>query len=314
MISIVHLYVRTSHIYMYMHINYCICVRVAHMCMLITSSSCSSLMLAALDSGAELMLTIWQAPLPSILLHTYHSPLSLPPRLKTSTIPLLLHLPHEELRMATHHQYRYASTTHQVRQYSHVHACITASVYTGVHVLYFLHAQVFIFWSNPVFIRDQCLFPITCNCEYSNEHDEHAVAVLKDGEIVGHLPNLVYTMSLFSCRIRNFASYKLQNLYFWAHHSRILHEPTSNSLAAASFDVLSATSMALLQCTLFVMLVWLLPRGLFTVAYVQCTSIPKLACLESHSCQTMYMCKWSVSGSCQHHVGFWGWGSLITCH
>ena len=41
----------------------------------------------------------------------------------------------------------------------------------------------------PACTRDQHLFSV--NCEYGNEHNEHAVAVLKDGEIVGHFPRTI---------------------------------------------------------------------------------------------------------------------------
>ena len=52
---------------------------------------------------------------------------------------------------------------------------------------------MFIFLSRRAYWH---LFPV--NCEYGNKHDEHAVAVLKDGEIVGHLPNLVQASSFLS--------------------------------------------------------------------------------------------------------------------
>ena len=37
-------------------------------------------------------------------------------------------------------------------------------------------------------------------CKYSNEHDEHAVAVLNNGEIVGHLPPTISRVSWFFLR------------------------------------------------------------------------------------------------------------------
>ena len=36
------------------------------------------------------------------------------------------------------------------------------------------------------------------NCEDGNEHDEHAIAVLKDGETVGHLPRKILLFMVLS--------------------------------------------------------------------------------------------------------------------
>ena len=38
------------------------------------------------------------------------------------------------------------------------------------------------------------------NCEYSNEHNKHAIAVLNDGEIVGHLPGTISRVSWYFLR------------------------------------------------------------------------------------------------------------------
>ena len=81
-------------------------------------------------------------------------------------------------------------------------------------------------------IRGWCL--LQGNCEYGNEHNKHAVAVLKNGEIVSHLP---CTISHFLHGIHDFALYKLLRISFWAYYLQILRVSTSNCLAAASFDV-----------------------------------------------------------------------------
>ena len=56
-----------------------------------------------------------------------------------------------------------------------------------------------------------------CNCEYSNEHDEHAVAVLKDGEIVSRFTQPHTILLFFLHHIHNFVSYKLLHFFIFGH-------------------------------------------------------------------------------------------------
>ena len=65
--------------------------------------------------------------------------------------------------------------------------------------------------------------------------------LLKDGEIVSHLPNFVRFRAFFLLVVfANFMSYKFLYLYFGANHLQITI--TSNCLAASSFDIFLATS------------------------------------------------------------------------
>ena len=50
----------------------------------------------------------------------------------------------------------------------------------------------------PPFTRDWCLLDTDVYSKYSNERDDHTVAVLKDGETVNHLPNLVRFCGFFA--------------------------------------------------------------------------------------------------------------------
>ena len=58
-----------------------------------------------------------------------------------------------------------------------------------LHSTIFPPAQAFIPLNRGAYSGDKLLFQkLPVHCEYGNEHNEHAVVVLRDGEIVGHLP------------------------------------------------------------------------------------------------------------------------------